>query len=454
MNKSNSNIQVAEVVNDAANDSKAVSKLPLNEKAPIRFGLLFLVGSLVVFLLWAAFAPLDAGVPSHGQIVVESKRQAVQHLRGGIVKEILVRDGDLVKAGQPLVKLDATTLEADLGVLESQYRVVRAVEARLLAEREGLSSIKFPDDLTAATNDIKTVQAMSVQSQLFQARRNAEQGKISILEQQLAQLEAQIRGSEAAEKSKSEQIALLKEELGPQRELAKEGYVPRSSLFDRERALSSLIGARTEDLAAISRARSAMLETQARMLQTRQEFQQQLQTQLTDIKQQVDALQDKLQAARADLDRLVLKSPVEGVVVGSNVHTVGGVVTPADRLMEIVPKGVALVVDAKIEPHVIDRVKVGLPVELRFSTVHARTSPIVEGKLARISADAFTDQRSGATYYTALVNVTPEALKTLGHVQLTPGMPVEVVIKTGERTFLNYLFRPITDRLHSSLREE
>ncbi len=428
--------------------------LNTNERSAVRFGLTVLVVAFGGFFLWAALAPLDAGVSSPGVVTVEGKRKTIQHLRGGIVKDIFVREGDTVKAGQPLIKLDETQIRAELGVLKSQYLVALAMRARLLAERDNQPRITFPQELQEEKQDTRAAESMATQTQLFQSRRAAHTSEIGMLNESIAGTSEQLKALQAMEKSKAEQLSLLKQELDSLRDLAKEGYVPRNRLFELERNVAMINGSRSEDIGNIGRTKNAIAQLKLQILQRQQEFRKEVEGKLTEVQAQVDGLRDRLTASEADLERATLRSPADGIVVGSNVHTIGGIVTPADKLMDIVPGSETLVVEAQVMTNMIAHVHAGAAADIHFTALNQRTTPVIPGKVVTVSADRLTDQRSGMPYYMARVEVTAEGIKKLGNEKISPGMPAEVVIKTGERTLLNYLIKPLLDRTTSAFTEQ
>ncbi len=429
-------------------------ELKTNERPVIRFGLVVLVVAVGGFFAWSSLAPLDAGVAAPGVVTVDSKRKTVQHLRGGIVKEILVREGDKVRIGQPLVKLDETQIRAELGVLKSQYLVALAMKARLMAERDGLARIEFPPELLEARDDARTSDALVTQRQLFQSRRAALRSEVGILNENISGATEQLKALQAMEKSKAEQLSLLNQELDSLRELAKEGYVPRNRLFELERNVAMISGSRSEDIGNIARTLNSISQMKLQILQRQQEFRKEVETNLAQVQSQFDGLQDRLVAAEADLERTTLRSPADGIVVGSNVHTVGGVITPADKLMDVVPEGEALVIEAQVMTNMISHVHAGSEADIHFSALNMKKTPVLKGRVITVSADRLVDQRSGMPYYMARISVTQDMLKKLAGQQVVPGMPADVVIKTGERTLLNYLIKPLTDRMTGGFKEE
>lgn len=425
-----------------------------NANPIVRRGLLALLVGFGGFLVWAAFAPLDAGITAHGVVTVDSKRKTIQHLRGGIVEQILVKEGDKVKKNDVLLRLNKTQAEAQYAVIRAQLITARAVESRLLAERSGAGEIKFHDWLQQSATDSVIKDAMQTQQQLFRTRRETLKGELSIVQQNIAGLEQQLTGLQALEKGKAQQVKLLTEEVNSLRTLFEQGYVPRNRIFELERALAEISAQRSSDIANIGRTQSALSEMRLRGLQRQQEYRKEVETQLTDIQRESDNLQERFVAVEDELARVDVRAPTDGVVVGLNVHTVGGVVNPSEKMMDIIPVGEQLVIEAQVETHMVEKVRPNLPAVVRFSALDKLT-PVVDGKVTTVSADRLTDPRTGFPYYLAQVSVPVSEMKKLGgHQQVQPGMPVEVILKTGEHSLLYYLVKPLTDHMFSALKEQ
>ena len=435
-----------------------VSPLTVNTDAGAyaKLGWIIVLLGVLGFLLWAFLAPLDKGVPMIGAVAKESNRKAVQHLSGGTVDDILVKEGDTVKAGQVLVRMNGVTAGAQADVTRVQYYTARAVEARLVAERDGKASVAFPDALAADKADPLVVQNVSLQTQLFSSRRAALQSELSAIDETIAGIKVQVIGTEASRDSKKEQLAILKEQLGNIRDLAKEGYVARSRLLDLERAYSQTGGALAEDVGNIGRARRQVAELGLKRNQRMQEFQREVRTQLSEVQKEAEALEGRMKAENFVVSNSDVKAPVDGVVMGLNVFTKGGVVPPGHKLMDVVPTGDALVVEGQLPVNLVDKVHPGLPVELIFSAFNANKTPQIPGVVATVSPDRFVDEKSGMPYYRVSAKVTPEGAKLIAQnkMEVRPGMPVNLFVKTGERTMMSYLLKPIFDRAKTSMTEE
>jgi protease secretion system membrane fusion protein len=406
------------------------------------------------FLLWAFLAPLDKGVPLSGTVVKESNRKAIQHQAGGIVDAILVKEGEAVKAGQVLVRMNATQASSQAEITRGQYVAARAAQARLEAERDGAIAPAFPAALDKA--DPRVAATVELQRQLFGARKAALHSELAALDESIAGLKLQLAGTQAGLASKQEQQAILKEQLANLRELAADGYVARSRLLDLERTYAQLVGGLAEDRGNIGRAQRQVAEMGLRKLQRSQEFQKEVRGVLSDTRREADALGSRMLALEFDLANVEIKAPVDGVVVGVNVFTRGGVIAPGFRLMDLVPGADALVVEGRLAVNLVDKVHPGLPVELMFSAFNAGTTPTIGGQVMQVSADRMVDERSGEPYYKMTARVTPEGLKRIDKLKLAivPGMPVELFVRTGERTMMSYLFKPLMDRAKTSLTED
>lgn len=411
---------------------------------------------VIGFLLWASFAPLDKGVPMSGFVAAESNRKAVQHQTGGTVQDILVRDGDQVKAGQVLVRMNDVQVAAELQISEAQYFAARSAEARLTAELKGAAAVTFPSELQPYRNDPRVQEQTALQNQLFSARRMAIESELAAMNENIEGLEASIRGLEEARDSKKAQQGFLKEQLDNTRDLAKEGYVPRARLLELERTYAQLGGAISEDISGIARARRQVAEIKLRRIQRTQEYQRDVRTQLTEVQRDSNALESRIHAQKQQVQNAQIKAPVDGVVVNSNVFTRGGVVGPGSHLMEIVPSGDALIVEGQLPVNLVDRVHPGLKVDLIFSAFNTNVTPHIPGEVVTVDADRTVDEKTGLAYYKVRARVTPEGSKMIAahKLDVRAGMPVDLFVKTGERTMMSYLLKPIFDRAHSSMSEE
>ena len=420
----------------------------------VRLGWCVIVLGIGGFLLWAALAPLDKGVPLSGTVTVASSKKAVQHLTGGVVESILVKEGDVVKAGDVLVRLNAVQAKANAEIVRVQYFSARAAEARLIAERDGKKIIVFPSELQSAKADPRLTNSISLQQQLFNSRQSAIAMELSALDENIAGLQQQNKGFEQSHVGKNTQLSFLKEQLDSTRNLAKEGYVSRNQQLELERTYSQLSTSASDDVSNIGRSQKQISEFKLRRLQRQQEYQKEVRTQLFEAQKEADSLANRLASLDYDLGSVLVKSPVDGTVVAMNIFTHGGVVAPGFRMMDIVPSSDALTIDGQLPVHLIDKVHPNLPVELMFTAFNQNLTPQIPGIVTHVSADRLVDEKSGQPYYSMKAIVAPDSMKLLANVQLRPGMPVDMFIKTGERTMLNYLLKPLLDHFKMSMAEE
>jgi len=438
---------------ERATEKKAARPIDMNDARPRRWGWLLVILGFGGFMLWATTAPLDAGVPSPGTVVVSGNRKAVQPLVGGKVAEVTVRDGDTVKTGQLLVRLDGTQARSQYDVARGQWFSTAAVEARLVAERSGRTQIQFPPALTQEKGDARAVNAMALQSELFATRRRSLESDLNVLREGIRGLEAQLKGLEESSLARREQARLLSEEIERQRDLVKDGFLARNRLSEQERSLAAVMGAIAEDAGNQGRTRQQIAEARARMLSREQDFRKDVESQLTETQRDSTALVSRLQALEFELANMEVRSPADGIVVGLAVHTVGGVVPAGAPMMEVVPGDEPLKIDAQVAPHLIDKVHPGLDVDILFPAFNQATTPHIPGRVTTVSADVLLEQKQNIPYFKATIEVTPEGMKLLRNHQIRAGMPAEVFVRTGERTLLSYLFKPLVDRLNSALTE-
>ncbi|MEN9761332.1 MAG: hypothetical protein RI906_1158 [Pseudomonadota bacterium] len=422
--------------------------------ATIRFGIWILVLGFVGFFAWAALAPLDEGVPASGVVGSESKRKRVDHLTGGIIAKILYREGSRVKAGEDLIMLDGVQAGAALKGALGQWRVAAATAARLDAERKGRKAITFPPELSGLATDPEAAAAMAAQTDLFRSRRRALEGELGIISESVRGLELQLRSLDQLKTGREKQIALFNEQLASFTKLNQDGFVSRNQLLDIERQLAEVQSKQSEDLANIASINARLAEFKMRGAQREIEYRREVETQLTEVQREASALAERLVALRDTNQRLAVQAPVDGVVVDLAFHTIGGIIKPGDRILDIVPEGDELVIEAQIAPQYIDRIKVGLPANVHFDAYMARAErPVITGSVKMVSADALTDARTGAQYYSIRVSVPPVELDKLGKLTLQPGMTCTVMVKTGQRSFLVYLARPLLRRFTAALSE-
>lgn len=434
----------------------------VSAQAPVRranrVGVIAVVVSFAAFIVWASFAPLAQGISAAGTIVVETKRKQVQHASGGIVREILVHEGQEVEHDEVLMRLDGLQVKAGYEATLQQYLGLRAQESRLLAERDGAAGIVFHRSLSDGRYGEAAEKQRANQLALFEARRRSRDLDLQAMDESILGLRASLAGTEGPLKARRLQEETIARELESSRELAQAGFLPLQRVRELERALEDARGSVLDLEANRKRLEQSIAEQLSRRDLRIKDFLREVGQQIADVQKEVEAAEERLKASSAELARIEIRAPVAGQVVGLATQTVGGVVTGSQRLMEIVPKDEGLLIEAKVPPNFIDRVKAGQSVDVRFTTFANTPQLVVEGRLLTISTDA-VDASGGlanlpGSYYLGRVGLTELGVKQLGGRLLQAGMPVEVIIKTGERSVLKYLLHPIIKRMASSMIEE
>ncbi|WP_282009259.1 HlyD family type I secretion periplasmic adaptor subunit [Brevundimonas aveniformis] len=426
----------------------------------LRIGGIIAAAFFVIFLGWAAFAPLDAGAYAPGKIVVSGNRQAVQHRDGGVVSALHVHEGQEVRQGQVLVEISAGELRAAERGLTGQVLALLAQRSRLVAERDGLRSVPTPPEFQALSGDDVTLanEALALQRQQFSARGGSRGNEIGVLSQRVEQLNQQIIGLDRQIASNREQSRLIGEELAGMQSLADRGFAPLNRVRALERQAAALDGEEGALRAQVARAQEAIGETRLQMLGVGSQTDEEVADLLRQVQVQLDELNPRLTAAREQLARAQVRAPASGRVVGLSVFTIGGVVQPGQMLMEVVPEEAALIVSAEVSPTDADDLRMGQDTEVRFSAFRERDLPILHGTVTDISADSFTDERTGRSFFRVTVEVPPSELAKIEAVRgedngLIPGLPVEVVVPLRKRTALQYFFEPLTQSVWRSFRE-
>ena len=431
-----------------------VAAMPLHTDAGryLKYGLWLVLAGFGGLLLWAGMAPLDKGVAVSGRVVVADNRKVVQPVSSGRIASLTVRDGDRVQAGQVLATLDQTPAQAQRDNLITQLQEAFAGEARLLAERDDLNTIAFP----APTEQHSTVtqQIQIAQQQLFISRRAALQQERAAIQAAIIGAKAQSQGSQALLTSSQTQFQIINEQLRGLRPLAQEGYIARNRLLDVERQAAQLAGAIAQERNNQVQLQQQVVELEQKIQQRQNEYQKEVRSQLADTQRSIQDLTQRLKTAEYELQHTHIRAPASGTVVGLALHTEGGVVNSGQMLMEIVPEGQPLLIDAQLPIELVDRVNNGLPVELLFSAFNQSTTPRISGVVALIGADQLVEQQTGKPYYALRIHVDEQGKQQLAGLDVRPGMPVQAFIRTGERSLLNYLFKPLSDRLHLALTEE
>lgn len=411
--------------------------------------------TFIAFFVWSTTAPLDGGVVMTGSVTVAGNRKAVQHPTGGVVQEIRVQEGAIVRQGDVLLRVNPLNTEANLTSAELQYINLLATESRLSAERAGSADVRWRSELERyGARDPRVTEAKALQLQLFNSRRNELDSQQRILREQMSGHEAQARSLVTVLSEKRSQLTLAKQEARNIGQLAKEGYVPESQANAALRAQSGLESELASLQAEVSRTQASIAATQLQMSQQRSAFLKDVDNQMSEAQKNREAYMTRTRSLTFDRALAEVRAPASGTVVGLKVNTVGGVIPAAQLLMEIVPEESALIIEAQVPLTSIDKVSKGLETDLRFSAFNQRTTPVVPGMVKLVGADKLIAPNGGAEYYLAQVEVKPEGLKLLDKHRIQPGMPVEVIVKTGERSFMTYLLKPLTDRLARSFKED
>jgi HlyD family secretion protein len=402
---------------------------------------------------WAALFHLSGAVIAPGTIVVESSVKKVQHPTGGVIGEILVKEGDYVEAGQILVRLDETMTKASLGIVLSQREEYLARQARLIAERDGASSVSFPEDLLRRKDEPLVANAMAGELNLFRSRAQALEGQRAQLRERIAQISQEIEGLSAQLHAKEKEISFIEQELEGVSDLYNKKLVTVVRYNQLQRDQARLGGERGNIVAEIARARGRISEAELQILQLDQNFRTDAAKDERDIEGRLSEVKEKVIAAGDQFDRVNIRAPQSGVVHQLAVHTVGGVIAQGETVMLIVPRNDVLVLEGKVEPQDIDQIEVGAPVHVRVMAGNQRTTPDLLGVLDRKAADLTQDQKNNHSYYVVRVALAKDELRKLGTLKLMPGMPAEAFIVTGERTPLQYLLKPLMDQIAHAFRE-
>ena len=433
-----------------ANDD--LPKIKTSLKGPIVSGLTILLIFLVGATAWASSAKLASAIIAVGQLKVDSNRKQIQHLDGGIVNEIIVSDGQRVKKGDTLVILDPVQAKSSLGIVAGALFTAELKRSRLQAERDNTEQPDFTRFLHREHEDKNSL--IDAQQSLFSIRRSVQVSQQEILHQQIENLKSQISGFESQQASTKTQIEISKDELVNLKNLKARGLVGNERLLELERNLAQLEGRAGELVSSIASAKASIDEKRLELIRVKRSFHEQVLAELQDVESEIIDLQERANAATHHLQQMVVKAPVDGLIVGLNVHTEGGVVVPGQLLMEIVPDNDALIVEGQVLPTDVDDLRVGQSARVKLSGFQQRTTPELTGMLQYVSADSMLDERSGMTYFIIRVSIAAEELAKLPSEGLIPGMPAEVFVQTGERTALEYLLQPLSDTIDRAWREK
>jgi len=438
-----------------------VSPPPVPASPLARSRSLVLAGSalIAVFVVglgtWSVVAPLESAAVAVGSVVSESSRKTVQHLEGGIISAILVHDGDQVTAGQTLIRLDDTKARTTLLALRGQLWDAKAREARLVAERDGAATIDFPAELVAQQSEPAVAAALAGQQKIFDTRRSLVESKTAAIRERINQVHEEINGHQAEVDALEKRVALLQEEVGGVKQLVSSGLERKSRLLQLERDLADADGRRGDTLAQIARAKQTIAEAEIDILSLQNDRQKDVADELRETQKKGHELAEQAQAAADVLARDDVKAPEAGTITDLRVHTPGGVISPGEALLDLVPEADRLVVEVQVRPEDIDRVHEGLPAQVRLLPYKQRRTPLLDATVTYVSADRLIDKRSDRPYYTAKLRIDEKELAALGdEVKMVPGMPSEAMIQTGETTVAAYAMSPILDSFHRAFREK
>lgn len=437
-------------------EQKALPVISGEHRGYTRLGLLILFLIFVVFGGWAAMAPLNSASVAVGEVMVVSNNRVVEHYEGGMVSEILVQEGDAVAKGQVLLRLSPTQAQAELSMVQSRLNEVLGLEARLKAERAMAEQIGFPAALLQFRGDAQVDEVLDGQQEVFLARKRALNGELRIYTQRINALQEQISGLSSVIKTLDERIASYELEVADWEALYREQFADKIRLQEMQRELARLKGERDSHRSEIARLKVEIAETETQQILRKQQFLEEAVSELRNAQSERADLESRKIALVDRLQRIEIVAPVDGRVNGLTVFTVGEVVSPGETLMEVVPDTKDYAVRARVSTTDIDRVYAGLIADVRFSAFSSQTTHVIEGKVMTVSADKFIDQKSGMEYFEAKVVVTPEGVEQMKKdgLFLLPGMPAEVMIKTGERTLLDYFLKPFKDMFARSFNED
>lgn len=433
-------------------DDRAVLRHGL--RGPARAGLALTAAFLVGFGVWGSVVPIASGASAPAIISPDGSRKTIQHLEGGMIDALRVRDGDTVSVGQPLVILSNVQPRATYETLLEQYRTLLVIRVRLLAERSGQDEIEVPAELRDSTNDPGLHKVLEGQRQLLTTRHAMHRSRILVLRQRIEQYQEQIRGLQAQVQSATRQFELLNEEVEGKEQLQRKGILPKPELLRLQRMQAEILGRKGEYIGNIARVRQQIGETELQITAFDAEHMDQITNQLDQVRVELATTSERLFASKDILNRTIIRSPIAGKVVNLRFKTDGGVVQKGEPIMDIVPSDDLLLIDARISPNDIDVVHTGLPAQVHLLAYANRTAPRISGVVKSISADRLVDESTHQSYYLARVEVDREEIRRNDPtIELVPGMPAEVLIVTGEQTLVQYLIKPFTDAMRRSLRE-
>lgn len=445
---------VHETTNFKASSSE-ITEVTEFVKPAYKVGLVIIASMVLIFGVWGGLAPLDSAAIAQGTIVPESNKKTIQHLEGGVIANIFVKEGEHVSAGQKLIDLNASSTKARLNITLQQLNTAKAIENRLQAEWDQKDSVDFSNLIDMAEHDPELQKVLDRQQELFKARRELLRGQMEALQQRVVQYQEQIDGLKAQQKATDEQLDVARQDLATSEGLFEKGLDTKTRLSERRRQVSVFEGQKGDLISKVATAREAITESKLQILNLKNDFRKEVAKEQRENQSQLTDLQEQLRAAQDVESRTVIRAPQSGVVTGLKYHTIGGVIQPGAPIMDIVPEGDKLIVEAQLSPQDIDIVYINLSARVYLSAYKSRLSPNVDGIVTYVSADRFQDEKTGMPYYLIKVEFDPASLAALPpEITLSPGMPAQVFIKTGTRTLLDYLINPISSSLRKTFREQ
>lgn len=432
---------------------KCPRKPPSSSRSAIIFGFIVIIFGLGTFGGWSAFATLSSAIIGSGTVKVSSNRKIVQSPEAGTIRDILVDNGHKVAAGDVLIRLDETKARASLDVIQARFDLAQATVARLRAELSHAASITFPDNLLFRRSSQGVSEIIESQRRLFKARRNSQNGQLKVMREKINQLGGKIDGLTAQAVAMANRINISNDEHDMLKQLLDRNLVSRSRVLELERTIAQLAGEKGSLDAQIATAEAEIAQTNLQMLQLPITFEESVSDDLSKNESDMFALAQQILDARHTVEQKVIRATENGTVVDLTVHTLGEVIEPGATLLQIVPLEDKLIVDTRIRPEDIDSVVTGLETDIVFPSFSNREIPRILGKVSYVSADALTDPRSGASFFSAQVTIAQDQMDKLGEHELVPGMPAEVFIKTGEKSPIAYLTEPLTQSLRHAWRE-
>lgn len=451
--------QCVEIANDVwhANDNNTENVKAANDaaKLSVKLGMWASAAVLFFFIGWAGLAPIDSAAVASGYVTLFSQKKTVQHLEGGIIKEILINEGDVVEAGQPLINLNDSEAKARYSIVLGQLRTALANEARLNAELNGANQITLPEEFDNIFNEFELFKIVQSQNNLFKTRKEVLEEKVSILQQRIEQSNNQVDGLKSQQKATDKKLLLIQDEAKAKESLLEQGWGKKPDLLLLQRTEADLVGQKGEYISSIAKVEEGIKETELQILNIKNQFTNDALDELKEVQSKIADLQQQFQAAKDVLDRTVIKAPQSGKITGLNYHTIGGVITHGSPIMDIVPQDDKMIIEAQVKVTDIDIVHKGLDAKVMLSAYKSRLVPRLQGVVLDVSADRFVDEHMGMPYYKARVEISEEQMAHLPeNIELYPGMPAEVFIVTGESTLLQYMFDPLTSSVRRSFTEQ